>query len=61
MFAEREARQRKENEAEEQLARRQQEELGAFKKCLDEFQVTEAQVQLVIARIKRLTTEVRTN
>jgi hypothetical protein len=53
MFAQREAQRRREKEAEEQLTRKQQEELSAFKKRLDEFQVTESQVQSVLARIKR--------
>ena len=53
LFAEREAKQRKDREAEEQLRRKKEEELAAFKKRLDEFQLTEDRVQAVLARIKR--------
>jgi hypothetical protein len=53
LFAEREAKRRKDREAEEQLRRKKEEELAAFKKRLDEFQLTEDRVQAVLARIKR--------
>ncbi len=53
LFTEREARRRREQEASEQLERRKQEELLAFKKRLDEFQLTEQAVETVIARIQR--------
>ena len=53
LFAERQARRLRERKEEEQLERRRQEELGAFKKRLDEFQLTDAHIQTVIHRIKR--------
>lgn len=53
LFAERDARRQRDKEAEEQLKRRQKEELAAFKKRLDEFQLTDAHVEAVIGRIKR--------
>lgn len=53
LFAEREARRRRDNAADEQLKRKKREELAAFKKRLDEFQVTEDQVKAVLHRIRR--------
>lgn len=53
LFAERDARRQRDREAEEQLKRRQEEELTAFKKRLDEFQLTEAHVEAVMGRIRR--------
>jgi hypothetical protein len=41
LFAEREARRRHEKEAEEQLKRKKQEELEAFKRRLENFQLTD--------------------
>jgi hypothetical protein len=53
LFAEREARRRRDQEAEEQLQRKQAEELAAFKQRLEDFQLTNAHVQAVIERIQR--------
>ncbi len=53
LFAERDARRRREQEAEEQLKRRQLEELAEFKKRLDTFQLTDERVQIVLDRVKR--------
>ena len=53
LFAEREAQRRREQEAGEQLKRKQQEELAEFKKRLDNFQLTDEHVQIVLDRIKR--------
>lgn len=52
LFAEREARERREKEAEEQIKRKHQEELAQFKQRLENFQLTDATVQAVIERIK---------
>jgi hypothetical protein len=53
LFAERDARRRREQEAEEQLKRKQEEELADFKKRLENFQLTDQHVQIVLDRIKR--------
>ena len=53
LFAEREARLRQDREAEEQLQRRQEEELAAFKNRLDEFELTDAAIESGLDRIKR--------
>ena len=53
LFAEREAQRRQEKEAEQQLKRKNQEELVAFKQRLENFQLTEKHVETVIGRIKR--------
>ena len=53
LFADRDARRRREQEAEEQLKRKQQEELTEFKKRLDNFQLTDDRVQVVLDRVKR--------
>ena len=53
LFAQRDAQRLREKEAEEQLKQRDQEELAAFKRRLDEFRVTDAHVQAVLDRIKR--------
>ncbi|MBN9508634.1 MAG: hypothetical protein J0I21_05880 [Alphaproteobacteria bacterium] len=53
LFAERAARRQREREAEEQLQRKQAEELAAFKQRLDDFEVTEARVQALQERIRR--------
>ena len=53
LFAERDAKRRREQEAEEQLKRRQEEELAEFKKRLDTFELTDDRVQIVLDRIKR--------
>jgi hypothetical protein len=53
LFAERDARRRKEKEAEGHLLRRKEEELAAFKKRLDDFQLTDDIIELFLGRIKR--------
>ncbi|MBN9560008.1 MAG: hypothetical protein J0H14_04670 [Alphaproteobacteria bacterium] len=53
LFAEREARRRQEREAEEQLKQREREELAAFKKRLEDFQLDEDKVRVVLDRIRR--------
>jgi hypothetical protein len=53
LFAERDARRRKDREDEELLHRKKEEELEAFKHRLDEFRLTDGHVQAVLARIKR--------
>ena len=53
LFAEREARRRREQDAEEQLKRKQQEEIAEFKQRLENFQLTDEHVQVVLDRIKR--------
>ncbi len=53
LFAERDARRRRERQAEEQLRRKQGEELAAFKKRLDEFQLTQEGIDLAMDRIRR--------
>jgi hypothetical protein len=52
LFAERDARRRRDREAEELLARRKEEELADFKLRLDNFQLTEDSVQRVHQRIR---------
>jgi septal ring factor EnvC (AmiA/AmiB activator) len=52
LFQEREAQRRKDREAEEQLQRRRQEELAAFRKRLDEFELTNERVEAAISRVK---------
>ena len=53
LFAERDARRRREQEEAEQIQQRQQEELAAFRKRLEEFKLTEANVEAVLGRIRR--------
>jgi hypothetical protein len=53
LFAQKEARRRQEKAAEEQLKRKQREELSDFKRRLDEFQVTPEHVTAVLDRIRR--------
>ncbi len=53
LFQEREAQRRKDREAEEQLQRRRQEEFAAFRKRLDEFELTNERVEAAISRVKR--------
>jgi hypothetical protein len=53
LFAEREARRRREREAEEQLKQQEREELAAFKKRLDDFQLDEGKIRVVLDRIRR--------
>jgi hypothetical protein len=53
LFAEREARRRSDREAEEQLQRRKEEELAAFRSRLENFQLTDAVIQSGLSRIKR--------
>jgi hypothetical protein len=53
LFAERDARHRQAKEAEEQLARRKEEELAEFRQRLENFQLTDAHIQTVQQRIRR--------
>ncbi len=53
IFAERDARRRHEREADEQLRRKQQEELADSQKRLDNFVLTQEAVDLVMDKIKR--------
>jgi hypothetical protein len=53
LFAERDAKRKREQEAEEQLKRKQREELAAFKQRLDNFELTEERRQVVLDRIRR--------
>jgi hypothetical protein len=53
LFAEREARHRRDKEAEEQLQRRKEEELAAFRKRLDDFQLTDTVIHSGLDRIRR--------
>jgi hypothetical protein len=53
LFAEREARRRNDKEARAQLQRRKAEELAAYRKRLEEFQLTEAIIQSGLNRIRR--------
>lgn len=53
LFAERDAHRRSEKAADEQLKRKQQEQLADFRKRLDQFQVTDAHVEAVIQKIRR--------
>lgn len=52
LVAEREARRRRDREAEEQFQRRHKEELATFKQRLDNFQLTDGAVQLALARVR---------
>ena len=52
LFAEREERRRQDKAAEEQLKRKEREELTEFKQRLDNFQLTDERVQAVLGRIK---------
>jgi hypothetical protein len=54
LFAERDARRRHDQEAAEQLQRRKEEELAAFKQRLDNFQLTDEIIQSGLDRIKRV-------
>jgi hypothetical protein len=53
LFAERDARRRREQEAEEHLKQKHDEELAAFRQRLENFQLTDAYIETVIDRIKR--------
>ena len=53
LFAERDARHRRDKEAKEQLQRRQAEELAAFQKRLDNFRLTEEVIHSGLDRIRR--------
>jgi hypothetical protein len=53
LFQEREAQRQKDREAEEHLQRRRQEELTAFRKRLDDFELTNERVEGTLNRIKR--------
>ena len=52
LFAERDARRRRDREAEDQLLRRRDEELADYRQRLDNFQLTDAVIQSGLARIK---------
>lgn len=53
LFAERDAERRLEREQQEQLARRKEEELIAFRKRLDEFELTNDRAEAALHRIRR--------
>ena len=53
LFAERDARHRRDQEALEELQRRKEEELVEFRKRLDNFQLTDAIIQSGLDRIRR--------
>jgi hypothetical protein len=61
LFAERDARRRRDQEALEELQRRKEEELVEFRKRLDNFQLTDAIVQSGLDRIKRAFERVEPN
>lgn len=52
LAAERESRRIREREAEQELRQKEAEELAAYKKRLDEFQVTDAHREMVVQRLK---------
>lgn len=52
LFAEREERRRRDQDAKGQLQRRGQEELAEFKRRLDDFQLTEAHIEAVLRQIR---------
>lgn len=52
LFTERDARRRRDKEAEELLARRKEEEIAEFKKRLDTFQLTDDRISSVQQRIR---------
>jgi hypothetical protein len=53
LFAERDARRRREQDAEEKLKRKKEEEVVDFRKRLEDFQVTDAHLEAVNYRINR--------
>lgn len=53
LVAERDARRRREQEAEEHLKRKHQEELAEFKKRLDNFRLTDALIEATNGRVRR--------
>jgi len=53
LFAERDARRRRDQHADEQLQRRREEEVAEFKKRLDNFQLTDEIIHSGLDRIKR--------
>src|SRR5258707_10916851 len=53
LFAERDARRRRDQDDAEQLQQRRDEELAAFKKRLDDFQLTEEIIESGLNRIRR--------
>ena len=57
LFAERDARRRRDREAEEQLQRRKEEEIAEYRKRLDNFQLTDAVIKSGLDRIERGETE----
>jgi hypothetical protein len=54
LFAERDARRRRDKEAEEQLHQRRDEELAEYRKRLDNFKLTDEIIQSGLARIKHV-------
>jgi hypothetical protein len=53
MFAERDARRRRDQEAEEALRHNREEEVAEFKKRLDNFKLTDATIQSALDRLRR--------
>src|SRR5215475_4222208 len=53
LFAERDARRRRDQEAAEMLQRRKEEELAEFRKRLDDFHLTDERIHSGLDRIKR--------
>jgi hypothetical protein len=54
LFAERDARRSRQKESDDQLQRRQQEQLADYRKRLDNFQLTDAVIQTALDRIKHV-------
>jgi hypothetical protein len=54
LFSERDARRRRDKEAEEQLQRRREEELADYRKRLENFELTDAIIQSGLDRIRRV-------
>ncbi|MGH7120152.1 MAG: hypothetical protein ACREFP_14375 [Acetobacteraceae bacterium] len=52
LFAEREERRRRDRHAEEQLKRKEQEDLAEFKSRLDKFELTDQRIEAVLGRIR---------
>ncbi len=53
LFAGREAEGRRDREEEELLQRRRQEELAAFKRRLEEFELTNDRIEVALSRVRR--------
>ena len=54
LFAERDKRRRRDSEADQQLQRRQEEELADFKRRLDNFQLTDEIITSCLDKVKRV-------